>query len=158
MKVKNSRLLVVDASVAHSAGETEHPMSRSCREVLVSIRDICHRMVLTQAIQEEWSRHESNFARRWRVSMYARKKIVPLEGMQIDLAEKTLRGLSANERENLRKDMCLIEAACGGDGIVVTRDDVIVAIWQKWQDGFNLPKAIRWINPVTDDRQVLEHL
>lgn len=158
MKAKFSRLLVIDASVARSAGETEHPVSCSCRNALLSIREICHRVIMTQPIQDEWDHHRSRFTQKWFRSMVARKKIQRSLGTRIDITDRILGGLSVNEQENLRKDLCLIEAACGGDGIIVTRDDTIIAIWQKCQERFGLPKAIRWINPVTDDRQILDHL
>ena len=158
MKAKHSILLVIDASVAQSAGETEHPVSRSCRESLISIRNICHRVVMTAAIQDEWNHHMSRFTRKWLRSMVARKKIHRSEGMRLSHLDEVCQGLPANEQDGLRKDLCLIEAACDGDGIVVTRDEMIVGIWQKCQDRFGLPRPIRWINPVTDDVQTFERL
>ena len=73
-------MLVIDASIAMAAGETSmHPTSRNCREFLQAVLTVCHRMVLTEPIQEEWTRHESRFARTWRKSMMARKKIEIVE-------------------------------------------------------------------------------
>ncbi|OHB68183.1 MAG: hypothetical protein A2Y77_13585 [Planctomycetes bacterium RBG_13_62_9] len=158
MKAKDSRLLVVDASVARSAGETEHPVSSACRDALERILKVCHRVIMTEAIRLEWNKHQSRFTRIWYRSMVARRKIRRAVGTPINPAPEAIEALSAGERENLRKDLCLIEAACDGDGIILTRDDVIVAIWQKCQDGFRLPKPIRWINPVTDDKGALKHL
>ena len=43
----SSRRIVVDASIARSAGRTEHSVSRSCREFLESFLKICHRVVMT---------------------------------------------------------------------------------------------------------------
>lgn len=158
MKGKQSRLLVVDASVAHSAGETEHPVSSACRKTLDGILRICHRVIMTEAIRLEWKKHQSRFTRIWYRSMIARKKVQWTVGTRLEPAEEALNLLSAAEQEGLRKDLCLIEAACDGDGIVVTRDDGIVKIWQKCQDRFGLGRSIRWINPLTADTQVLERL
>jgi len=158
MKAKRSILLVVDASVARSAGETEHPVSSCCRSVLVSIRDICHRVIMTEAIQEEWHHHASNFTRRWLVSMYARRKVHRCEGMHLSHLDQACEGLSAGEQDGLRKDLCLVEAACAGDGIIVTRDDAIRGIWHKCHDRLVLAKPVKWINPVTDGIQPLECL
>ena len=155
---KRSRLLVVDASVARSAGETEHPVSSCCREALLVIRTICHRIVMTAEVQDEWNRHMSRFARKWLVSMWARKKVYPCEGVQLSDADRACDGLSTAEQDGLRKDLCLLEAACAGDGIVVTRDDALQVIWQKCHDRLGLPKQIRWIHPVTEGPQALEHL
>lgn len=158
MKAKRSKLLVVDACVAQSAGETRHPVSRACREALVSIRDICHRVVMTEAVQNEWNRHMSRFTRKWFRSMVAKKKVHRCEGAQLIHVDKACEGLTAAEQDGFRKDLCLVEAACAGDGIVVTRDDVIVGIWQKCHDQLGLSKPIEWINPVTDGVQALECL
>lgn len=155
---QRSRLLVVDASVGQSAGETEHPVSSCCRNALVSIRDICHRIVMTEAIREEWHNHASGFARKWLVSMYAKKKVRRCEGTPLDHVDEACNGLSASEQGELRKDLCLVEAACAGDGIVVTRDDLIQVIWHKCHDRLGVPKPIQWINPVRDGVQALEQL
>ena len=71
-----SRVLVIDASIARAAGDlSKHPTSRNCCEFLQAVLDLCHRMVLTPPIREEWNKHRSRFASKWRVSMMARKKI-----------------------------------------------------------------------------------
>ncbi len=158
MKAKQSKLLVVDASVARSAGETEHPVSACCRESLLAILSICHRVVLTEAIRQEWHRHASKFTRKWLVSMYAKKKVPSCKEVQLNCVNNACEGLSSGEQEALRKDLCLIEAACAADGIIVTRDDVIQRIWEKCRRQLGVPKPIRWINPVTDGVQALEQL
>lgn len=68
--------LVVDASVAQAAGGkgARSDVSKSCRDTLQAILDICHRLVLTKEMRREWNKHQSSFARTWRVSMVARKK------------------------------------------------------------------------------------
>jgi len=158
VKAKQSKLLVVDASVARSAGETEHPVSCCCRESLLAIHEICHRLVMTEAIQVEWRRHASRFTRKWLVSMYAKKKVHPCEGIPLGHVDEACAELSASDQDGLRKDLCLVEGACAGDGIVVTRDDAIVGIWGKCHHRFGLTRQIRWINPQTDGVQALERL
>lgn len=155
---RRSRLLVVDASVAQSAGETKHPVSSCCRDSLLAVLTICHRVVITEAIQEEWGHHMSRFTRKWFRSMVARKKVHRCEGVLPSHIDETCEGLSATEQDGLRKDLLLIEAACAGDGIIVTRDDVIQAIWAKCHGRFGIPKPIRWINPVIDGVAALERL
>ncbi|HNS22944.1 MAG TPA: hypothetical protein PKH24_20765 [Sedimentisphaerales bacterium] len=158
MKAKQSKLLVVDASVARSAGETEHPVSACCRESLLAILNICHRIVLTEAIRQEWHRHASRFTRKWLVSMYAKKKVPPCNDAPLNRVDNACEVLSPGEQEELRKDLCLIEAACAADGIIITRDDAIVQIWQKCHSRLGLSKPIRWINPVPDGVSAMEQL
>jgi hypothetical protein len=158
MKAKRSRLLVVDACVARSAGETEHPMSSCCRNALLSILSICHHIIITRAIQDEWNRHASRFTRKWLRSMTARRKVERHATVLSCHASRSLEQLSSGEQQALQKDLCLVEAACEGDGIILTRDDEIVTIWEKCKDQFDLPKTIRWINPGTSDAHFLECL
>jgi hypothetical protein len=155
---KRSRFLVVDASVAHSAGEAKHPMSSCCRDALLAILTICHRVVMTEAVQNEWNRHMSRFTRKWFRSMVAKKKVHRCEGVQLSHVDEACEGLSAAEQDGLRKDLCLIEAACAGDGIVVTRDEAIQGIWRKCHTQLGVPKPIAWVNPVTDGVHALECL
>jgi hypothetical protein len=158
MTAKRSKLLVVDACVALSAGETEHPMSRSCREALVSIREICHHIVMTEALLEQWHEHAQHFAIRWLAGMVARKKVHWCEGVRLSHVDEACEELSTTDQNRLREDVLLFEAACAADGIIVTRDDVIQKIWQKCRKRLRLPKQITWINPVTDGVQALEDL
>jgi hypothetical protein len=90
--------------------------------------------------------------------MVARKKVPRPEGVTLSHVEEACQGLSAAEQNGLRKDLCLVEAACAADGIIVTRDDAIQAIWHKCHDRLGVPKPIQWINPVTDGVEALERL
>lgn len=49
MKKVTSKRLVIDACVARSAGETDHPISAACRGYLLDILAICHKIVMTLA-------------------------------------------------------------------------------------------------------------
>jgi hypothetical protein len=72
-----SQSLVIDASVAQAAGPESavHPTAKVCRDFLIAVLDLCHHAVFTEAIVDEWKRHQAGFAPQWRVSMFARKKI-----------------------------------------------------------------------------------
>jgi hypothetical protein len=90
--------------------------------------------------------------------MVAKKKVHRCEGVQLSHVDEACEGLSAVERDGLQKDLCLVEATCAGDGIVVTRDNAIQGIWRKCHDRLSVPKPITWVNPITDGVQALEHL
>jgi len=113
---------------------------------------------MTEAIREEWRRHASSFTRKWLASMYAKKKVHTCAGVPLGHVDEACAELSAREQDGLRKDLCLVEGACAGDGIVVTRDDAIVGIWGKCHHRFGLAMQIRWINPHTEGVQALERL
>jgi hypothetical protein len=113
---------------------------------------------MTKAIREEWRNHASGFSTRWLASMYAKKKVYRCEGVQLSHVDEACEELSAGEQHGLRKDLCLVEGACAGDGIIVTRDDAIVVIWGKCHHQFGLAKQIQWINPLIDGVHALERL
>lgn len=70
--------IVVDASIARASGgeDAVFPQSKHCRDFLRDMLEICHKIVMTEKIYEEWKKHESNFAKRWRIGMIARGKLV----------------------------------------------------------------------------------
>lgn len=156
MTVRTSRLLVIDASVMRSAGETEHPVSSACREALLVILRICHRVVTTDTIHDEWKSHMSRFARKWLCSMAAHRKpserVNPAD-VSVDMAE-----WSDLDQRVVAKDLRLIEAAFSSDRIIVTRDDVFQRTLAKTRKGAHLLKSITWVNPVSDGIAQLETL
>lgn len=115
MAVRISKILVVDASIVRAAGETGHPISSATRQFLNWVLEICHRVVLTAEIREEWARHESKISRRWRVAMYARRKVIELRiPIDEEFRERLSRpGRSPERRVGVLKDLHLIEAALG---------------------------------------------
>ena len=156
MTAGHRRLLVVDASVVRSAGETDHPMSSACRNCLEAIRLICHRVAVTPSMQEEWDRHMSRFSRKWRRSMAARRK--PLKRVVPARVPIDTSAYGNRAREEIEKDLCLLEAALAGDRIIVTRDDSLKAALMQRPAGVALLQSIKWINPVTDGAKALEAL
>ncbi|HLG99155.1 MAG TPA: hypothetical protein VKX49_22785 [Bryobacteraceae bacterium] len=54
MAKKISRRLVIDASVARSATMSNDSTSTACREFLQEVLRVCHRVVLTPEIEQEW--------------------------------------------------------------------------------------------------------
>ena len=123
-KSKSSRL-VVDASVAQAAGgaSATAQVSKACRDTLQAILQICHRMVLTREMQQEWNKHQSGFARTWRVSMVARKKFESASDKREDLWN-LIAQLTPREQDIdiMKKDFHLIEAALATDLRVLSLD------------------------------------
>jgi hypothetical protein len=147
---KMSRLLVIDGSIARSAGETTHPISRSCREAMVNILSICHKMAMTDDILVEWKKHESNFARKWRRTMVAKKKVIKIDEFELQCRKKSVSELKIAEQRALEKDMHLLKGACAADGIIITRDEEIIRIWEKCGKNYKTPMQIKWINPAKE--------
>src|SRR5437867_10648595 len=110
MPKKASAELVVDASVARAAGETEHPVSTACRWFLEEMRKVCHRIVMTDAISQEWKKHRSNFAYRWLSSMTAKRKVVRVDSEENPALRQAICSLQLREKERdaILKDIHLV--------------------------------------------------
>ncbi|MEW6378446.1 MAG: hypothetical protein AB1611_02430 [bacterium] len=150
-----SRRLVIDASVARSAGgdEATNLQSQCCRNFLQSILDICHRMVMTPQIISEWNRHQSNFARMWRVSMMARRKVDFLNDIQnSELSEKIkLVAVKENDVEAMLKDFHLIEAALASERTIISLDEIVKKLFAAASGSIGELKNVVWVNPAKED-------
>jgi len=62
---KASKRLVIDTSVARSSGrgDAEDVTSQNCRGFFLTIKDDTkHQVVMSDALELEWSKHQSRFA------------------------------------------------------------------------------------------------
>ena len=159
MAARESNRLVIDASVARAAGgeDAVFPRSKHCRDFLKATLVICHRVVLTPEIGEEWKQHRSNFARRWLGSMMARKKVHLLGNVVNDelrgRVERAAAHAGNDEREAMRKDFLLIEAAIATDRIVISLDDTAKGLFAVAARSVGELKNIAWVNPGQAEEQ-----
>lgn len=158
----HSRRLVIDASVARSAGglTATEPRARDCREFLLSVLNICHQVVMTPGIAAEWKRHQSSFARTWRVQMEARKKVfrpIPVTNATLRRRCEEVFPLEA-AREAALKDIHLIEAGLAADKAIVSLDDVARALFVNLSRSARQVGAIAWVNPGRPDDQAQDWL
>jgi hypothetical protein len=65
---------------------------------------------------------------------------------------------SASAKSAIEKDLHLLQAALAADRVIVTRDDSLRAALDGRPDGVALAGTIKWINPITDDLEVLNSL
>ncbi len=156
-----SRVLVIDASIARAAGDVStQPTSRNCREFLQAVLNLCHRMAMTTPIQEEWNKHQSRFARRWRTSMMARKKLEMVEVPSHLSLERRIKLAVADKRvvAIIEKDRRLIEAALAADQRVASLDDVVRKHLQDHRSKLPEAASICWVNPNTPAERVIAWL
>jgi hypothetical protein len=146
-----SQALVIDASVAQAAGlqGATHPTAKHCRDFLLVALEVCHRMVFTQAIEEEWDEHQSRFARMWRRSMFARKKIDRVEASADTTFREQLEQAATGEKQKdaMLKDAHLIEAARTGGLRIVALDDTVRGLFRGVALSVPALRAVCWINP-----------
>lgn len=160
-KAVTRRSLVVDASVARAAGGADavHPTSTSCRDFLMAMLDICHRVVRTDAIGDEWKRNRSKFFRGWLVNMYGRKKVdqiqPPEHGLQTKLSNALANPL---DRATAMKDVHLLDAAIATRSPIVSHDETSRALFASTCAKVPELQRIVWINPCTVQDAALEWL
>jgi len=160
IRAKGSKSLVIDASIAGAAGRTDHPVSRACRDFLEAVLNICHCVVITREIAEEWNRHQSNFTVLWRSSMNARRKVVRPDTVTNGVLRTGISTSSLTEegREAALKDTHLVEAALATGLAVVSNDETARALFRKIAHEIGLLKPIVWVNPVREEERAIEWL
>jgi hypothetical protein len=160
MPGKASAALVIDASIARAAGQTEHPVSSACRSFLQEVLRICHRVVITAEISAEWKEHRSNFAYRWLASMWARKKVVrpgPVEDAGLRQTIRSLQ-LTDNAREAILKDVHLVEGALATGQIIASLDETVRGYLRQIAGSVRSLRSLVWVNPTKDDEHAADWL
>jgi hypothetical protein len=159
---RGSKRLVIDTTVARAAGgeEATSPTSSRCRDFLTAVLRVCHKIVLTPALNEEWKRHLSNFTRKWRVSMEARKKVHREDDPpQHELRDKLEQAASGDKaRETMLKDWHLVEAALLTDGTIVSLDDEVRGLFSVAATAVGELRPILWANPGKEEEEVFAWL
>jgi hypothetical protein len=150
-----SRVLVVDTDVARAAGETQHPISRACREALTTILDVCHRVALDHRASAEWRKHAAGFSVRWLAAMESKGKVRRLADSELILLNPHVEEtpLTPQRRRAVLKDLHLIEAALAVDQAVLSMDESVRAALTDIVPHVPGLKDIVWVNPakVEDD-------
>jgi hypothetical protein len=156
-----SRRLVVDASVLHSAGgKPGH--SDHCRQMLVDVLELGHCAVTCPEIRDEWNRHQSTFARKWRVDMVSRKQLrsinIEIHRQRIEVRIDGLQDVSVAKLKALRKDVHMLAAAAHADRVLVSGDHELKTLCDA-----HLTESVEWLLTIdeasdTDRRAQLDRL
>jgi len=126
-----------------------HPLSKQCRDFLQATLSSGHRVVLSPPVNAEWKKHESGFARKWRVAMFARKKVL-LDDVAEDQAlrdaiERSAKG--ERDRVAMIKDAHLVEVARVTDRTVVSLDDTVRRLFSAASKSVRSLRTVVWANP-----------
>jgi hypothetical protein len=154
MPVKNPKCLVIDASVVRAAGGIDaiDPIPVRCRDFLKEVLSLGHTVIVTDDIEIEWQKHQSEFARDWYFRMRKRGQINRRRGVtrDDDLRELIFAVIDPQARANVEKDMRLLEAARLADKRVASKDDTMRGHFQRAAYKVDELKLIIWINPVEE--------
>ena len=155
MSGKTSKRIVIDASIACSASTRDNPESSCCRKFLDSVRSVCHKIVMTRDILDEWKEKRSNYSHTWLASMCARRKVCRLGKVEDDnlrvLVDKC--SLTEKERKAIEDDIHLLEAALATDLLIASKDEEMRKALDKLALNIRELRAIVWINPVVDEQR-----
>jgi len=150
--------IVVDASVARSAGQEPVPefVSARSREVLEAILRARHKVAFSTEGLAEWRKHRSRFARRWLVQMFSRKLTLFLGDTTDTSLRDRLRPCCSSESkwQVMEKDCHLVEAALQADRIVVSRDEIVRDLFRQACSRVAELREVLWANPELEAEQV----
>lgn len=154
------KCLVIDASVATSSGERGE-RGMMCQSFLrVMIDETAHRLVMTKEIGSEWDIHSHPFARRWRRSMNAKRRVDrPSCDPDLRLSQKIARS-STSEKSlaAMEKDIHLIEAAKATDNRIVSMDDTARRLFSSASASVGELGEIIWVNPANESETPVQWL
>jgi hypothetical protein len=154
--------LVVDASIARAAGspESKHPTGVLCRNFLLSIRSVCHRIAWIETIKIEWDKHDSLFARQWRVSMLNLNKLRPVDCAEVSGIRKSIREHcdDADILAIVLKDCHLVEAALGTDRRIASLDERVRGHLRELAAAVDALRPIVWVNLANPKEGAVEWL
>lgn len=154
--------LVIDASVARASGGEAaiHPTAMLTRNFLLAVLRICHKAVMTPAIRAEWDEHQSGFARKWRRSMVARKKLVSFKVEEQSYLRQRIEigNVSQGKKDAMLKDCHLIEAAINTDRRIISLDDAARQLFVELSLSVTDIQDVLWVNPILNEQQVIAWL
>lgn len=149
---------IIDADIARSSGNSEHPVSSGSRKLLENLAKKGHKIAMCPNLREEWKKHKSIFATKWLASMVARKKVVfidPLKKIKISIEENMV---DCKNKEIALKDSHLIDAALAVDKIIVSNDNVAKNVFCNCLFMRGEIGDVSWFNPVSDGSFISEKL
>ncbi|WP_156648879.1 hypothetical protein [Massilia sp. Leaf139] len=146
---------VVDADIARACGVSEHPVSKSAREVLVGIRDFNIGVAFCPVLLDEWKKHRSMFATKWLASMVAKKKFHLIATAALCVNEVEIAGLTEAQKEIARKDAHVVDAALSTGKFIASNDKTARAVFAIVASGSPLFKELTWVVPLEDADELL---
>src|SRR5258708_23017422 len=140
--------LVIDASVAGSATENEHPAAKLCLDFLNRVRDLKYHVVMNKEIIGEWNRHRTQYSFQWITYMTEPKRVFKGRIARNELLRRCM------STDAMTKDVHLLEAALATDKRIVSNDDRARNSFRKIRD----VRLVVWVNPCRPEERAVEWL
>src|SRR5437016_2564602 len=149
------RLLVIDADVAIQASPT-HTADQACvlcSDALEAVLQAGHWIVLSEQLEDEWSRHVRGYSSTWLQQMFARRRVRRLSVPEDpDLLERVFRAHTTQlTREEIAKDLHLPLAALRSDRTVLSKDARARRALASATGAVNEIRRIIWTDPSRED-------
>ena len=147
-----SRAHVVDTSVLEEFCKGSES-GELCRDALDTLLQICHRIVLTDDMGTEFLGREQGGqladAVLWLEVMQSKSKVYwEPNARRPDIRSRVRRIVTkTRDREEMFKDMRLVEAALVGDGIILSCDDEARRLFAKHANPIADVTCLHWANP-----------
>lgn len=147
-------MFVVDTDVliTASGAKSLDPRSVDCLGFLNSILEICHSVVVSGELEQEWDDHPSRWSNRWRAEMEDSRKISRPEisrDAELRQAIKAIAG-TTGVTSRLEKDAHLVEACRQADMLIASNDNRARRGFARCASDVNWLGDVVWVNPATD--------
>lgn len=147
------RTLVIDTSIARSAGTTENPISKACRDFLEEVSSVGHCISVNSSLVVEWQRHRSGFSLQWLGSMQRRGKVnfVRCEESRIKDLSKCVNStdlITEKQKDAVRKDFLLLHCAWASDELIASMDEKMRNLLATLSGELPAIGSVVWVNPV----------
>ncbi|HGM5053279.1 hypothetical protein [Serratia marcescens] len=140
---------IVDADIARSAGGSEHPVSKSSRELLSDIKSGENEVYFCQKLLQEWRKHNSLLARTWLASMISSKKAILTKENLSSLHEEIEKLIHEEKtKEIAKKDAHLVESAQKNGCIIFSNDNNARVAFSKIKEKITSIRGVIWLCPL----------
>ncbi|HCB0964281.1 TPA: hypothetical protein MYN38_001451 [Klebsiella quasipneumoniae subsp. similipneumoniae] len=140
---------IVDADIARSAGASEHPVSKSSRDLLSDIKSGNNEVYFCQKLLQEWRKHNSLIARTWLSSMISSKKAILTKDNLSSLSEEIEEVINEVKiKEIAKKDAHLVESAKIYGCIIFSNDNNARAAFSKIKEKITSIRGVIWLCPL----------
>jgi len=119
-----------------------------------------HHIVISDAIELEWSNNQSRFARLWLIAMENNRRVfhteIPAQGKLPYKVERIAE--TKTQCDAMLKDMILVEAAFHTDRIVVSLDEKVRNYFHQATEKISTLTRITWVNPSISEETPIDWL
>ena len=146
---------VVDADIARASGVSEHPVSKSARDVLLGIKEFNISVAFCPILLSEWRKHRSIFAAKWLASMIAKKKFHLVISGDFATGEVEKANLNEVDKKVALKDAHVVDIALSSGNFIASNDKTARAVFTSVASNSPLIRDIVWIVPLEDSDELI---